>query len=403
MAKIIERFKSAWNVFLNKDPTPNYLYSGYSFRPDKMRMTTNNIRSTIKSIYNKIAVDCSSIDIRHVRLDENGIYKETIKSDLNYALTKEANLDQTGRELISDTVMSMFDEGYVAIVPILTDRDPKTTESYKIYTMRVGKILEWWPNRVRIECYNDITGFQESRIFDKRVVTIIENPFYSVMNEQDSIAKRLQRVLKQLDKINENNSSGKLDLIIQLPYQTKSGIKKLQAKERANEIENQLSNSPHGIAFVDATEKVIQLNRAIENNLWEQAKDLQIQLLNELGFTESIFNGTADEQTMLNYYNRTIEPILTTICENMSRKWLTKTAITQGQDIRFYRNAFKLVPVQQLAEIADKFTRNEIMTSNEVRSVIGMKPSDDPKADELRNANLNHPDENISEEREKRY
>lgn len=389
-----DRIKNAWNAFRGRDPTPQYTYSyGTGQRPDRTRMSRTNIRSILSAVYNQIAVDCSSININHVRLDENGRYKETIQSSLNRALTVEANVDQTGRNLLRDVVLSMFDEGCIAIVPTVTSKNPEMTDSYDVYELRVGKIINWYPKRVRVEVYNEDIGKKETVVLDKSFVAIVENPFYGIMNEPNSIAKRLIRVLSQLDKTNDDIGSNRLDLIIQLPYQIKSDARRKQAETRRKDIEAQLTNSQLGIAYTDGTERVVQLNRSLENNLWAQAKDLQEQLYNQLGFSKAIFDGTADEQAMLNYNNRTIEPIMTAITEEMGRKWISKTAETQGQAIRYFKDPFKLVPVAQLAEITDKFTRNEIMTSNEFRAVIGMKPAEDPRADELRNANLNHPDE----------
>lgn len=396
MAPVIERFKNAFHVLRGREPTPTWSFDmGYAtnFRPDRVQFSRSNLKSVVSSVYNQIAVDCASIAIQHVRLDENKRYKETIEDELNRALSKEANIDQTGKELIEDVVISLLDEGCVAVVPTVFDIDPKNTDAYKIYELRVGKIMEWRPYHVLIEIYDDLTGQKRQKWFEKRTTAIIENPFYSIMNEPNSTAKRLIRVLNQLDRTNEENSGGKIDLIVQLPYLVKGDARKKQAEQRRKDIEAQLTGSQYGIAYIDGTEKVIQLNRGVENNLWTQAKELQADLYNQLGFSASIFDGTADEQTMLNYNNRTIEPIMSAIVENMERKWLSKTAQTQDQAIRFFKDPFKLVPVGQIAEIADKFTRNEIMTSNEIRSVIGMKPVDDPKADELRNANLNHPDE----------
>lgn len=394
MPMLGDRLKNAWDAFVGRNPTPNYQY-GYSSsrRPDRTRYHTTNIRSIVSSVYNQISVDCATIDIHHVRVDENGRYKETIKSPLNRALTIEANADQTGRKLVQDAVSSMLDEGVVAIVPVLTSTNPAVTESYDIYELRVGQITEWFPRQVRVELYNEDRGIKESRILDKSYVAIIENPFYEIMNEPNSTGKRLVRVLNQLDRSNEDSCMNRLDLIIQLPYTIKSDARRKQAEQRRKDIEAQLTNSQLGIAYTDGTERVVQLNRSLENNLWTQAKELQEQLYNQLGFSKEIFDGTADEKTLLNYNNRTIEPILTAITEEMERKWISRTAQTQGQAIRFFKDPFKLVPVAQLAEIADKFTRNEIMTSNEFRSVIGMLPANDPKANELRNANLNHPDE----------
>lgn len=396
MPLIRERFKNAWNAFTGRDPTPTWDYQmGYatSFRPDRVQLSRSNLKSVVASVYNQIAVDCAAIKIQHVRVDENDKYVETIDDSLNRVLRREANIDQTGRELIKDIVISLLDEGCVAVVPTVVDVNPSNTDSYKIYELRVGKILQWRPYEVFVEIYNDLTGEKKQRWFEKRTTAIIENPFYETMNEPNSTAKRLIRVLNQLDRTNEENSAGKLDLIVQLPYLIKSDARIKQAEKRRKDIEAQLTGSQYGIAYIDGTEKIIQLNRGVENNLWTQASELKEDLYNELGFSDSIFNGTADEQTMLNYNNRTIEPIMSAITENMERKWISKTAYSQKQGIRFFKDPFKLVPVGQIAEIADKFTRNEIMTSNEIRSIVGMKPIDDPKANELRNANLNHPDE----------
>lgn len=394
MADIVERFKKGWNAFMGRDPT-NHTYYGQSsyLSPSRPRITNVNAKSVLSSVYNQIGVDCSSININHVKLDDDGNFSEIINDSLNEVLTKDANIDQTGRVLIRDTVISMLDEGVIAVVPFETDIDPSNTESFKVLKARTAKILQWYPKHIQVEIYNELTGNKEQIVLEKRICAIIENPFFTIMNEPNSTAKRLIRVLNQLDRTNDKNSSGKLDLIVQLPYSVMNPTKKALAKSRKKEIEEQLVDSQHGIAYVDATEKIVQLNRSLDNNLWEQAKDLRSELFNELGFTQSIFDGTADEATLLNYNNRVIEPILTAITEEMERKWLSKTARRQKQAIRFFKDPFKLVPVANLAEISDKFTRNEIMTSNEIRSVIGMKPSSDPKANELRNANLNHPDE----------
>lgn len=397
MATFKERLKNSWNAFLGRDPTQysNYLDlgPGYSYRPDRTIMSKGNERSTITTIYNQIATDVSMIDIRHVRLNENKQYLEDIESPLNNALTQSANIDQTGRGLLKDLVISMFDEGSVAVVPVVTEGNPLKSESYKIYELRTAKIMEWYPKDVRLLIYNDRSGKKEEITLPKKMVAIIENPFYAVMNEPNSAFQRLRRILNQVDKTNDQNSAGKMDLIIQLPYITKSPTKQIQAEERRKKIEAQLTGSQYGIAYIDGTEKITQLNRSVTNNLWEQAKDLTEQIFNQFGLSQAIFNGTADEKTMLNYYNRTIDPILTTIIEEYQRKFLSDTAVTQGQAIRYFRAPFKLVPVDGLAEIADKFTRNEIMTKNEFRSILGMKPSDDPKADELINSNINHPEE----------
>lgn len=406
MPSLGERLRNTWNAFLGRDPTkkneelnPNqnqYYISafggGQSSRPDRVRLNIRNERSIINTIYNQIAVDVSMTNINHMRVDDNNKFVEVIHSDLNNALTVSANIDQTGRALTKDLVLSMFDEGCVAVVPVVTDHNPDDG-SYKIYELRTGKILEWFPKHIRVEVYNDNTGRKQQIIVPKESTAIIENPFYSIMNEPNSTLQRLIRVLNQIDRFNENNSAGKLDLIIQLPYPIKSPARREQAEMRRKDIETQLTGSQYGIAYTDGTEKVVQLNRSLENNLWAEAKDLIEQLYNQLGFAPSIFNGTADEKTMLNYYNNTLAPILTTITEEYKRKWLTQTAITQGQSIGYVRDPFRLVPVNDLAEIADKFTRNEIMTSNEIRSVIGMKPADDPKADMLVNSNLNQSDE----------
>lgn len=390
---LTDRLKNVWNAFTGRDPTPKWYQYSSASRPDRIRFSGNNIRTIVSAIYNQIAVDCSAVNINHVRLGENDRYEETIKSSLNRALRLDANVDQTGRELIREAVDAMLNDGSVAIIPVSTNVNPNYTDSYEIYELRVGKILEWFPSTVRVEVYDEQDGQKKSLILQKRYVAIIENPFYGIMNEPNSTAKRLTRTLNQLDRYNEDSTSGKLDLIVQLPYMIKSDARRKQAEQRRKDIEAQLTGSKYGIAYTDGAERIIQLNRSLENNLWAQAKELQEQLYNQLGFSNKIFDGTADEQTMLNYNNRTIEPILSAITEEMERKWISRTAQTQGQAIRFFRDPFKLIPVAQLAELADKLTRNEIMTSNEVRAIIGMKPFDDPRADELRNANLNHPDE----------
>lgn len=393
-----ERFKSAWNAFMGRDPTvTKYWYGGSGTRPDRTRHRIQNERSTINSIYNRMAVDASSIDIKHVRLNDDGDYDKTINSHLNDVLTKEANIDQTGRTMIRDVVYSMLDEGCIALVPTDLTADPNVTESYEVLEARVGKVVEWYPQEVRVEVYNETTGKKEEVIINKRYTPIIENPFYSIMNEPNSTLQRLLRVLNQLDRVNEQNSAGKMDLIIQLPYPTKSEARKREAEHRRKNLEEQLSGSQYGVGYIDASEKVIQLNRSVENNLWNQAKELKEELFNQLGMTMEILNGTADEKTMLNYYNRVIEPILTAIIEELERKWISKTAQSQGQAVRFFRDPFKLVPISNIADIADKFTRNCIMTSNEMRSKIGLVPSKDPKADQLINSNLNQPEEESKE------
>lgn len=402
MPSLGERLKNSWNAFLGRDPTKEInkyyetAYGGSSYRPDRIRLSRGNERSIVTSIYNQIAVDVSQVNIKHVRVNQNNQFIEIINSDLNHALTISANIDQTGRALLKDLVLSMFDEGVVAVVPVVTSVDP-LDGSYKIYELRIGKIIEWFPRNVRVEIYNDITGKKQQIVVEKQWTAIIENPFYSIMNEPNSTLQRLIRILNQIDRLNEKNSAGKLDLIVQVPYPIKLQARKEQAEMRRKEIEEQLTGSQYGIAYTDVTEKIVQLNRPLENNLWEQAKDLIQQLYNQLGFSPTIFDGTADESAMLNYNNRTITPIVSAITEEMERKWLSQTAITQGQAIRFFTDPFKLVPVADLAEIADKFTRNEIMSSNEIRAVIGMQPSDDPKADMLINSNLNQSNEAINE------
>lgn len=391
------RWKRAWNIFMNKDPSRDYSNTGmgYYYRPDRPRFTRGNEQSIVTSVYNRIALDVASVAIRHVRLDENDRYLETIDSDLNSCFALEANVDQTGRAFIQDVVMSMFDEGCVAIVPVDTDIDPEDTDSYKIYSMRTGKIVEWKPRHVRVRLYNDLTGQKEEVVLPKEKVAIIENPLYAVINEPNSTMQRLIRKLNLLDVVDEQSSSGKLDLIIQLPYVIKSDARRRQAEERRQAIEDQLSGSKYGIAYTDGTEKVTQLNRSVENNLMKQIEYLTSMLYSQLGITTSILDGTADEKTMLNYNNRSVEPILSAIVDEVKRKFLTKTARSQRQSITFFRDPFRLVPVNDLAEIADKFTRNEIMTSNEIRQIVGMKPSDDPRADELRNKNLNESKEDM--------
>ena len=385
------RVKNAWNVFMNKDPSRRYAdYGpGYAQRPDRPRFTRGNERSIVTSVYNRIALDVAAVAIRHVRLDENGRYLEDMNSDLNNCLSLEANVDQTARAFIQDVVISMLDEGCVAIVPIETDVDPDDNGSFKIFSMRTGQILQWMPQHIRVRVYNDRTGMKEDIVVSKESVAIIENPLYSVINEPNSTMQRLIHKLNLLDAVDEQSSSGKLDLIIQLPYVIKTEARRQQAENRRRDIENQLSGSKYGIAYTDGTERITQLNRSVENNLMKQIEYLTNTLYSQLGMTTTVFDGTADEQTMLNYNNRTVEVFLSAITVEMKRKFLTKTARSQRQSIEFFRDPFRLVPVNELAEIADKFTRNEIMTSNEIRQVIGMKPSKDPRADELRNKNLN--------------
>lgn len=384
----LTRLKNGWNVFMDREDR-RYIPVGnaYSYRPDRVRMTRGNERSIITSVFNRIALDCSSVGIQHVRLDENDRYLSQMDTPLNSCLTLETNLDQTPRAFIQDVVMSLFDEGCVALVPIYTDRNPEDG-SFDIYSIRVCKILEWFPDKIRVRGYDERTATKKDIIVSKRTTAIIENPLYAVVNEPNSTLQRLIRKLNLLDVIDEQSGSGKLDLIIQLPYTIKTEIRRQQAEIRRKDIENQLLGSKYGIAYTDATERITQLNRPVENNLMKQIEYLTSMLYSQLGITQSVLDGTADEKTMLNYNNRTIEPIMSAIVDEMKRKFLTKTARTQKQSIAFFRDPFRLVPVNDLAEIADKFTRNEIMTSNEIRQIVGMKPSDDPKADELRNSNI---------------
>lgn len=389
-----ERLRRAWNVFMSRDPTTNYYDYGvsYSTRPDRVIFGRGHERSMVTSVYNRISMDAAAIHIRHARLDENNRYVGDIDSGLNYCLNVEANLDQTGRAFIQDIVMSMLDEGSVAVVPVDTSDSPDKTGSYTIETMRVGKIVQWYPRHVRLEVYNDIVGRKEEITVPKKTVAIIENPLYSVMNEPNSTMQRLIRKLNLLDAVDEQSSSGKLDLIIQLPYIIKTEARRQQAENRRKDIEAQLSGSKYGIAYTDGTERITQLNRPIENNLLAQIEYLTGMLYSQLGITKEIMDGSADEKVMLNYYSRTIEPIMSAIADEFKRKFLTKTARTQGQSIEFFRDPFELMPTGDLAEIADKFTRNEIMTSNEIRQIIGLRPSSDPNADQLRNSNLYQPE-----------
>ena len=391
---LMTRIKTSWNAFRNRDPTMFYNEPGmsYTYRPDRVRFSRGNERSIVTSVYNKIAMDVAAVDIRHCRIDENGRYIEDVESDLNECLTLEANIDQTHRAFRQDIVMSMFDEGAVAIVPIEAKGDPVLSASFDIRSMRVGKIVEWFPRSVKIEAYNDITGRKEKIIMPKRSVAIVENPLYSVINEPNSTMKRLIRKLNLLDAIDEQSGSGKLDLIIQLPYAVRGELKQQQADKRRDSIIDQLKG-PYGIAYIDGTEKVTQLNRPVENNLMKQIEYLTNMLYSQIGITPSIMDGTADEKTMLNYNNRTVEPIVAAITNAMKRSFLSKTARTQGQTIMAFRDPFKLVPINNIAEIADKFTRNEILTSNEIRQIIGFKPSDDPKADKLVNSNISQPND----------
>ena len=389
--KFLDRLQHAYNSFLNRDPTDYYreVGSGYSYRPDRVRFTGGNERSIVTSVYNRIALDTASINIVHARLDEDNRYSETIDSALNRCLTKDANIDQTGRGFIQDVVMSMLDEGCVAIVPVDTSVNPKQSGAYDILSMRTAKIIQWYPQHVKVRVYNDKTGMKEDLTLPKSFVCIIENPLYAVINEPNSTMQRLIRKLNLLDVVDEQTSAGKLDLIIQLPYVIKSEARREQAEKRRKDIEMQLSGSKYGIAYTDGTERITQLNRPVENNLMKQIEYLTNLLYAQLGITQTILDGTADDKTMLNYYNRTIEPIISAIVDEVERKFLTKTARSQKQAIKFFRDPFKLVPINEIAEIADKFTRNEITSSNEIRTVIGFKPSKDPGADELRNKNLN--------------
>ena len=398
--KFTDRIKHGWNAFLNRDPTYNYRDLGgpsYGYRPDRMRFTRGNERSIVTSVYNRIALDAASIDIMHVQLDKDDRFESVRNSALNECLTRNANIDQTGRAFIQDVVMSMLDEGCVAIVPVDTTFNPDVTNSYDINTMRTAKIVEWYPAHVKVNLYNDRTGRKEDLILPKKTVAIIENPLYAVINEPNSTMQRLIRKLNLLDVIDEQSGSGKLDLIIQLPYVIKTDARRQQAEQRRKDIEMQLSGSKYGIAYTDGTERITQLNRSVDNNLMKQIEYLTSMLYSQLGITQAILDGSADDKTMLNYYNRTIEPIVSAIVDEIQRKFLTKTAITQKQAIAYFRDPFRLVPVNEIAEIADKFTRNEIMTSNEIRQIVGMKPSKDPNADELRNKNLSQSNEMIKE------
>ena len=397
--RIRDRLQHAWNAFVYNDNTytnPQNLGGFSTFKPDRVHFSRGVEKSIVTSVYNRLALDVASLAIKHVRLDENGRYMEEVNSGLQNCLNVEANIDQTGRAFLQDVVMSMLDEGCVAIVPVDTTVNPAVSGSYEINTMRTGKILEWYPAHVRIRVYNDKKGIHEEITLPKSSVAIIENPLYAVINEPNSTMQRLIRKLNLLDVVDEQTSSGKLDLIIQLPYVIKSEARRKQAEERRKDIEMQLSGSKYGIAYTDGTERITQLNRPAENNLMKQVEYLTNMLYSQLGLTQSIMDGSADEKTMLNYYNRTIEPIIAAIVDEIKRKFLTKTARSQKQTVMYFRDPFKLVPVNEIAEIADKFTRNEIMTSNEIRQIVGMMPSKDPGADELRNKNLNQPTEEMN-------
>lgn len=400
------RLKHAWNAFFNKDPTNFFMNTGtgYSYRPDRVQLSRSNEKSIVTSVYNRIALDASSVSINHVKLDENNRFEFIVKSGLQNCLSLEANIDQTGRAFFQDVVMSLLDEGCVAIVPTDTSINPEITGSYDINSLRTGKILDWYPNYVRVRIYNERTGQKEELVLSKKYVGIVENPLYAVINEPNSTMQRLIRKLNLLDAIDEQSGSGKLDLIIQLPYVIKTEARRQQAEKRRTDIEEQLSGSKYGIAYTDGTEHITQLNRPVENNLMKQIEFLTSMLYSQLGITQAILDGTADDKTMLNYYTRTIEPIISAIVDEMKRKFLTKTARSQLQSIIFFRDPFKLVPVSEISEIADKFTRNEILSSNEIRQIIGYKPSLDPKADELRNKNLkisDQPDVSMMPEEEK--
>lgn len=386
------RIRRAWNVFKNRDPMTDMSWRlgyGDSQRADRVILSSNNEKTIVNAIYNRIALDVASLKFRHVRLDKNERFKEEMSTGLNEVLKTEANLDQSGRAFVHDMVLSMIDEGVVAAVPVETTDDPEVSSSYDISQMRVGPIVEWYPQHVKVRLYNSVTGRRQEFTFRKRDVAILENPFYAVMNAPNSTLQRLIRKLRLLDVIDEQAGSGKLDLIIQLPYTIRSEARQQQAEIRRKSVEDQLAGNKLGIAYIDSTEKVIQLNRSVENNLLKQVEYLTSMLYSQLGFSQSILDGTADEQTMLNYQNKTVEPLASTITDEFKRKFLTKTARTQGQSVMFFTEPFRITPVSQIAEIADKFTRNEILTSNEIRQIIGIKPSDDPKADELRNSNLN--------------
>ena len=398
------RLKHAWNAFLNRDPPGRGYYGGgYSYRPDRMRYSRGSERTIINAIYNRIALDAASITINHVRLDENNRFDEIIDSGLNYCLTEEANTDQTGRGLIQDIVMTFLEEGVAAVVPEKTNFDPRYSNSYEIYSMRVGVPVEWYPNHVRVRMFNELTGQREEITFPKKMVALIENPFYSVMNAPNSTMQQLVRKLALLDVVDEQAGSGKLDMIIQLPYVIKSQSRREQAEQRRSDIEKQLSGSKYGIAYTDGTERIVQLNRSLENNILKSIEYLMNMVYSQLGVTQEILNGTADEKTMNNYMNRIIEPVVSAIADEFKRKFLTKTARTQGQSIMCFHDPFRLAPVSMIAEMADKFTRNEIMTPNEFRQVIGMKPSKDPKSDQLANRNIAQADAGLPMEGEEDY
>lgn len=402
MPTLRKRIKNAWNVFTSRDPTEQPVFHdygiSYGYRPDRIRLTRGNERSIVNAVYNRIAIDVASIDVKHVKTDENDVFIEEIDSFLNDVLQTEANIDQTGRNLMIDAVISLLDEGVIAIVPIDIDEDEET-DSFDVLSLRVAKIIQWYPEHVKVRVYNEKTGYKQDIVINKRSVCVVENPFYSVMNEPNSTLQRLIRKLNLLDAIDEQTGSGKLDIIIQLPYVIKTEARKKQAEDRRKDIEAQLAGSKYGIAYTDGTERITQLNRPAENNLLTQIEYLTSMLYSQLGITEEVLNGTADEKTMLNYYNRTIEPIMSAIIDEMKRKLLTWNARKEGRSIKFFRNPFKLVPVTEMAEIADKFGRNEILTPNEIRGIVGFKPSDDPQANELRNRNISQSNEEIEMEK----
>lgn len=402
MPTLRKRIKNAWNVFTSRDPTEQPVFHdygiSYGYRPDRIRLTRGNERSIVNAVYNRIAIDVASIDVKHVKTDENDVFIEEIYSFLNDVLQTEANIDQTGRNLMIDAVISLLDEGVIAIVPVDIDEDEET-DSFDVLSLRVAKIIQWYPEHVKVRVYNEKTGYKQDIVINKRSVCIVENPFYSVMNEPNSTLQRLIRKLNLLDAIDEQTGSGKLDIIIQLPYVIKTEARKKQAEDRRKDIEAQLAGSKYGIAYTDGTERITQLNRPAENNLLTQIEYLTSMLYSQLGITEEVLNGTADEKTMLNYYNRTIEPIMSAIVDEMKRKLLTWNARKEGQSIKFFRNPFKLVPVTEMAEIADKFGRNEILAPNEIRGIVGFKPSDDPQANELRNRNISQSNEEIEMEK----
>lgn len=404
MPTLRKRIKNAWNVFTSRDPTEQPVFHdygiSYGYRPDRIRLTRGNERSIVNAVYNRIAIDVASIDVKHVKTDENDVFIEEIDSFLNDVLQTEANIDQTGRNLMIDAVISLLDEGVIAIVPVDIDEDEdEETDSFDVLSLRVAKIIQWYPEHVKVRVYNEKIGYKQDIVINKRSVCIVENPFYSVMNEPNSTLQRLIRKLNLLDAIDEQTGSGKLDIIIQLPYVIKTEARKKQAEDRRKDIEAQLAGSKYGIAYTDGTERITQLNRPAENNLLTQIEYLTSMLYSQLGITEEVLNGTADEKTMLNYYNRTIEPIMSAIIDEMKRKLLTWNARKEGQSIKFFRNPFKLVPVTEMAEIADKFGRNEILTPNEIRGIVGFKPSDDPQANELRNRNISQSNEEIEMEK----